>query len=813
MRTQSLVTARSKPVVAQLRADTFVSALLRRLPQLAELLSADRAAPECQRLIDSVLATLRAITDLKAFLADGNAVGKRRKSPIAEILRELLLPLTEGELSEISTEWTRIIADMEVQLRHSPVGEDAGTDVPASPSRRDMSLVTENPIPLSILSVAHATERAPMPPTNTRNSTASSRPSQSLSFAEQLAAALENVPVAQFLVDDSGSVVFLNRAARDLFQRLSSKTGFNPDALLSRGVALLAEYLPELRSSGGRLERQVEIDSEVLSVVVTPITDAEGNSAGRLHVWQVVTDNVRMQTRFFDYEGQLKSISNNQAVIEFQMDGTVVTANQNFLSTLGYSLDEIKGRHHRMFVEESFANSSEYREFWAKLNRGEYVTAEFKRIGKGGKVVWIQASYNPINDQAGKPVKVVKFASDITEAVRLRDEAFRIQNMMENIPINVMMANREFELVYMNPASKKTLKSIEHLLPRPVDQLVGQKIDIFHKNPEHQRRMLSNSANLPHRARIKLGEETLDLLVSPIKDRAGNYVGAMTTWSVITAQVKMADEFERDVRGVVEIVTSAATELQSSSNTLAATAEETTRQSQSVAAASEQATRNVETVSSATEELSKSIDEIASHVQEAARMTQQAVEQAGRTNATIQTLGESSHQIGQVIKVITSIAQQTNLLALNATIEAARAGEAGKGFAVVANEVKELARQTARATEDISQKIESIQQSTGVAVQAIGQIDDSIRKINEISTTIASAVQEQTAATNEISRNVAEAARGTADVSSNITSVSKAADESGRGASDIQAAAGQLSQESAQLDRVTTEFLKRMRSL
>ena len=764
--------------------------------------------------MDSVLATLRAITDLNEFLSEVNAVSKRRKSPITETLKELLLPLTERELSEISTEWTRIIADVEVLLRHSPVGEDAETHVSSSPSRTGTSLVTDNPISKSIRrSEAHAKEREPMPPTNTRNSVASSRPSQSLSFAEQLASALENVPVAQFLVDDGGNVAFLNRAARELFQRLSPRTGFGADALLSRGGALLAEYLPELKSLHGRIERQIEIDSEVLDVVVTPITDAEGNSAGRLHVWKVVTDVANMQARFVDYEGQLKSISNNQAVIEFQMDGTVVTANQNFLSTLGYSLDEIKGRHHRMFVEESFANSSEYREFWAKLNRGEYVAAEFKRIGKGGKVVWIQASYNAIKDQSGKPVKVVKFASDITEAVRMRDEAFRVQNMMENIPVNVLMANRDFELVYMNPASKKTLKTIEHLLPRPVDQLVGQKIDIFHKSPEHQRRMLSNSANLPHRARIKLGEHTLDLLVSAIKDSTGNYVGPMVTWSVITEQVKMADEFERDVRGVVQVVTSAATEMQASSNTLAATAEETTRQAQSVAAASEQATRNVETVSSATEELSKSIDEIASHVQEAARMTQQAVEQAERTNVTIQALGESSHQIGQVIKVITSIAQQTNLLALNATIEAARAGEAGKGFAVVANEVKELARQTARATEDISQKIESIQRSTGVAVGAIGQIGDSIRKINEISTTIASAVQQQTAATNEISRNVSEAARGTADVTSNITSVSQAADESGRGASDIQLAAEQLGLESAQLDRVTTEFLKRMRNL
>ncbi len=791
-------------------ASAFVETLIARFPQLDELLSADAERAESQRLIDSLVAALRGIDDV-SLVAESHSGGKRRKSPVVEVLKELLAEVTTGEQAELTALWPHVVAEVEAQLTERSELNDLWDSTLLPPSDR---LESPGPSQRTPFPSNRAQEKK-MPPATTANrqSSASARNARGLSFVEHLASALDNVPVAQFLVDDEGNVAFLNRAARDLFQRLSPLTGFGADALLSQGVALLAEYVPELRSFSSRIERRVEIDREVVEVTVVPVADGDGNSAGRLHVWRVVTDAARQSEKFTDFEGQLKSISNNQAVIEFQMDGTVVTANQNFLSTLGYSLDEIKGRHHRQFVDETYANSSDYREFWAKLNRGEYVAGEFRRIGKGGKEVWIQASYNPIKDLSGKPVKVVKFATDITAGISARNEAFRVQSMMENIPINVMMANRDFELVYMNPASRKTLKTIEHLLPKPVDQLVGQKIDIFHKQPEHQRRMLSNSNNLPHRARIKLGDQTLDLLVSPIKDAAGNYVGPMVTWSVITEQVKLADDFERDVKGVVEIVTSAATEMQASSNTLAQTAEQTTRQAQSVAAASEQATRNVETVSSAAEELSKSIDEIAKHVQDASRMTQQAVDQADRTNETIQALGESSHQIGQVIKVITSIAQQTNLLALNATIEAARAGEAGKGFAVVANEVKELARQTAKATEEISQKIESIQRSTSVAVGAIGHIGDSIRKINEISTTIAGAVQEQTAATNEISRNVAEAARGTAEVSSSISNVSNAAVESGRGASDIQTAASQLGVESHRLDHVTTEFLKRMRSM
>jgi len=242
------------------------------------------------------------------------------------------------------------------------------------------------------------------------------------------------------------------------------------------------------------------------------------------------------------------------------------------------------------------------------------------------------------------------------------------------------------------------------------------------------------------------------------------------------------------------------------SEQIATNSQETTTQANVVSGAAQQVSQNLQTVATGAEQMGVSIREIAKNATEAARIATSAVKVAETTTATVSKLGESSNEIGQVIKVITSIAQQTNLLALNATIEAARAGEAGKGFAVVANEVKELAKETAKATEDISQKIESIQTDTKAAVDAIASISAVINQINGISSTIATAVEEQNATTNEMARNVSEAAQGSGEITSNIAGVAQAAESTSRGATDTQNAAQQLVQTSAELRRLVEQF-------
>jgi methyl-accepting chemotaxis protein len=419
-----------------------------------------------------------------------------------------------------------------------------------------------------------------------------------------------------------------------------------------------------------------------------------------------------------------------------------------------------------------------------------------------------------ITDANGKYVKPVLTWSVITEKVKADATTAKLMQMLDDMPMNVMTLELEnFTIDYINKTSIETLRPLEHLLPCKVDELQGACFDIFHKTPAHQRKLMSDPSNLPHRAKIKLGDETLDLQVSAILDGAGNYTSAMLNWSVVTAQVQLADRFEEEVKAIVDQVSNNASEMQSSANTLSTTADDTSKKAMAVAAAAEQATSNVQTVASAAEELSSSVNEIGRQVTESTKIAQGAVTQAAATDDKIQGLAESAQKIGDVINLINDIASQTNLLALNATIEAARAGDAGKGFAVVASEVKSLATQTAKATDEIATQINDIQAATTEAVTAIKDISSTISEISEISTAISAAVEEQGAATREIAGNVQQAATGTQDVSTNIGDVTRASSETGEIAQNVLNVASELSTQASTLQEKVDQFLVEVRSI
>ncbi|MEH3117845.1 MAG: methyl-accepting chemotaxis protein [Methylorubrum populi] len=278
------------------------------------------------------------------------------------------------------------------------------------------------------------------------------------------------------------------------------------------------------------------------------------------------------------------------------------------------------------------------------------------------------------------------------------------------------------------------------------------------------------------------------------------------------AMHETADGFEHAVGGVVSLVSAAASQLQASAQGMTAAATRTAGQSVSVAAAAEEAAANVNTVAAAAEELGASVQEIGRQVGGSSMLAQAAVGEAARTAAHVRELSAAVAKIGDVVTMITTIAGQTNLLALNATIEAARAGEAGRGFAVVASEVKELANQTARATEEISAQIGRIQDTTGHAVTAIGSITGRIEEISAVAASIAAAVEQQGAATQEIVRNVSQAAMGAGEVTSNIAGVAQAAEESGANAAQVLAASSELSRQSAHLSGEVGRFLARVRA-
>ncbi len=466
-----------------------------------------------------------------------------------------------------------------------------------------------------------------------------------------------------------------------------------------------------------------------------------------------------------ELQNKFDALDKSQAIIEFNTDGTIITANPNFLAAVGYSLDEIEGRHHSMFVTEEDKNSAAYKQFWAELADGNYQSAEYKRLGKNGKEIWIQATYNPILNKSGKAYKVVKFATDIT-AEKLQSADFHGQIMAISKSQAVIQFNMDGTIIMANTNFQNTLGySLEEIEGKHHSMFVEPQEAGSAEYKKFWQALGRGEFQSNIFKRIGKGGKEIWIQASynPIMDMNGRPFKVVKFASDITDRVNdrlrreaAQKEINQGLAEIVEAVMNAST------------------QATEAAAASGQTSENVQAVAGGLEELSCSVQAINEQVTNALGISTNAVSQADNTNNIISGLADAAQRIGDVVSLISEIAEQTNLLALNATIESARAGEAGKGFAVVASEVKSLAGQTAKATEDISNQISLIQSTTEEAVTAIKTITETISQINEISLMISSSVEEQSAVTGNMSANMQTAAEGVTEISNGVQEIARA---------------------------------------
>ncbi|MBR0982694.1 methyl-accepting chemotaxis protein [Bradyrhizobium liaoningense] len=475
-------------------------------------------------------------------------------------------------------------------------------------------------------------------------------------------------------------------------------------AALNRGECQAREF--KRIAKGGR---EVWIEA-----AYNPVLDGNGKT---VMVAKIATDITVKKMRSMTDASKIAAISRAQAVIEFRLDGTIVTANENFCKALGYSLAEIEGKHHSLFVAEADRNGAAYREFWAALNRGDYQAGEFKRIGKGGREVWILASYNPLLDETGKPYGVVKFATEVTaEKLKNADLAGQIaaidkaQAVIEfNMDGTIITANANF------------LGTLGYSLA----EIKGKHHSMF---------------------------------VEPSERDGAAY---REFWAALNRGQYQAAEYKRIGKGGKEVYIQASynpiLDLNGRPFKVVKYATDTTKQVL-VRMGNERVRGMMESVAAGSEELNASVREISEAMTKSRETAMSAVEQVASADAQAQRLTEAAQSMSGIVEMINSITGQINLLALNATIESARAGEAGRGFAVVASEVKSLANQAKQATDKIGQEIGSLNGISGDVVSALGSIKQAINNVSEYVTSTAAAVEEQSTVTNEMSTSMQRAA-------------------------------------------------------
>ncbi|THD02703.1 chemotaxis protein [Panacagrimonas perspica] len=618
----------------------------------------------------------------------------------------------------------------------------------------------------------------------------------------QIAAINRSQAVIEFTLD--GRIVHAN-------ENFCSALGYSLEEIKGQHHSMFADPVyrasPEYKAfweklgrgefDAGQYKRVAKGGREIwIQASYNPIFDRYGKP---FKVVKYATDITAQKLQTADYSGQLAAISKAQAVIEFSMDGKIINANENFCAALGYSLDEIKGQHHSLFADPQYRASVEYRVFWEKLGRGEFDAGQYKRIAKGGREIWIQASYNPIFDMNGKPFKVVKYASEITaQKLQAADSAGQLE------AIGKAQAIIEFTMdgKILN-ANENFLKTLGYSLP----EIKGQHHSMFAESayrlsPEYRafwEKLGRGEFDAGQYKRIGKGGREIWIQASynPIFDMNGKPFKVVKYATDITEQKQAINEVQRvlsalsqgdlteqmsgnytgdflrmkdDANATVEQLTQIISQIKTATATINTAAKEISSGNTDLSARTEQQAASLEETASSMEELTSTVKQNAENAKQANQLAMGASEVARKGGqvvsevvTTMSAINESSKKIVDIISVIDGIAFQTNILALNAAVEAARAGEQGRGFAVVAAEVRSLAQRSAGAAKEIKTLIGDSVEKVGNGAKLVDQagktmeeIVTSVKRVTDIMAEISAASQEQSQGIEQVNQTITQ---------------------------------------------------------
>jgi methyl-accepting chemotaxis protein len=684
----------------------------------------------------------------------------------------------------------------------------------------------------TMLSAYHSVEETEMAVTSVK---------QEDDFTDVMAKALDSAVTAIMMVDRDFTITYANQSTLDMLAEHEATLrevfpGFTVKGLVGSNIDSFHKnpaHQRQLLSNPDNLPYTTDIQVGPLAfrLNVTAMFDGKGNYAGNMLEWHNVTEE---KLRNADIHGQFDAINKVMGVISFNMDGTIIEINDNFLDVVGYSRDEVIGQHHRMFAEPALASSAEYAEFWAKLNRGEFDSGEYKRLGKGGREIWLQASYNPIFDISGKPIKVVKFATEITES---KQQQVNYEGQIE--AINKAMGVISFD---MDGTITEINDNFLNVVGYSRDEVLGKHHRMF-ATPE----VAASAEYAEFWAKLNRGEFDsgeyhrvgkggreiwLQASYNPILDLNGKPYKVVKYAAEITAQKQLQMTVEAVLSATAVVMNAMAegdltkmmegdyegefAQLQQAINDtvgkMSAVVQDITETAISISSAASEISQGNVDLSQRTEEQASSLQETASSMEELTSTVRQnsdnarqanqlavdAREKAEKGGAVIQNaieamsaISASSKKVADIIGVIDEIAFQTNLLALNAAVEAARAGEQGRGFAVVASEVRSLAQRSAGAAKEIKELIndsgDKVREGSALVDESgrtLEEIVEGAKKVGDIISEIAAASIEQTSGIEQVNKAVTqmdEMTQQNAALVEQAAAASESLDEQGQG--------------------------------